>query len=232
MKTNLNEKQLAQIESWLEGDARYKLLDRTRTAVLKLKGTLLQVWLACYMFESDDQQSWLSNAKLIELTGLSKHTVIEARRWLIENGWLRDTGHVAAMKYENPTQGAYSVRVFSVDDPTKGAEVAPHGSADIAPGAKLAPRSRKRGADSARAKVAPPSAEVAPKGSTVAVASTGTPTGTLAPTLSLTVQAREPVPAGNDSLREDRTTKTTTKTTTKATTKPKTSASAARWSRT
>lgn len=195
MKTNLNEKQLTQIESWLDGDARYKLLDCTRTAVLKLKGTLLQVWLACFMYESDDQQSWLSNAKLMELTGLSKHTVIEARRWLVQNGWLKDTGHVAAMKYDDPSQGSYTVKVFSVDDPTKGAEVAP--------GAKVAPRFRKGGADSARAEVAPPSAKFAPNGSAVAFASTGTTTGTDTLTSTVRSHVSESVPTGKDpSLRE------------------------------
>jgi antibiotic biosynthesis monooxygenase (ABM) superfamily enzyme len=34
----MNEKQLAQIDAWLHGQHRYKLLDREQTGILKLKG--------------------------------------------------------------------------------------------------------------------------------------------------------------------------------------------------
>jgi hypothetical protein len=150
----MNEKQLAQVEEWLKGDHRYKLLDCTRTGILKLKGTLLQVWLACYMCENDNQQSWLSIPKLMELTGLSEHTVIDARRYLISIGAIRDTGHTANIMYENPRQGAYTCKVLTVDDPAK-----------VAPPAKLAAPRNKRAAKSAPAKVAVPPVKVAGKGS-------------------------------------------------------------------
>jgi hypothetical protein len=84
---------------------------------LKLKGSLLQVWLAQYMGESDDQVSWLSIATLMKLTGLSEHTVIDARKKLTEGGWMRcHAGKTAAQKYEKPTRGAHKVAVYSMDD--------------------------------------------------------------------------------------------------------------------
>jgi hypothetical protein len=161
----VNEKQLGQIDALLQGQDRYKLLDCEETAFLQLKGARLQVWLTCYICENDDQQSWLSNAAIMRLTGLSKHAVIDARRWLVENGWLKHTGHVAAMKYVNPSQGAYSVKVMSVDNPYKNCT-----------GAECAPQAPQRGTKDARAEIAPPSAESAPKGS-VSVSAFGSVSG-------------------------------------------------------
>src|ERR1035437_6129856 len=124
----MNDKQLAQIEDWLKGQKRYKLLDTERKGLLKLKGSLLQVWLAQYMNESDDQESWLSIATLMELTDRSEHTVIDARKKLTDGGWMRcHAGKTAAQKYEKPTRGAHKVAVYSVDDPSAkiaGAEIA------------------------------------------------------------------------------------------------------------
>src|ERR1035437_8442822 len=100
----MNEKQLNQIEEWLSGQKPYKLLDCSRRAFLKLKGARLHVWLALYTREDDDQQSWLSLERLMADTGCSKHTVIDARRWLVENGWIRVLDGSAADKYSNPSQ--------------------------------------------------------------------------------------------------------------------------------
>src|ERR1039458_3446737 len=115
----MNEKQLAQIDAWLEGQHRYKLLDCEQTALLQLKGSRLQVWLCVYLYENDDQQSWLSNGSIQRLTGLTENTVRAALQWLQANGWLKNTGHVAAIKYLNPTQGAYHVPIIRVDNPLK-----------------------------------------------------------------------------------------------------------------
>lgn len=115
----MNDKQLAQIEEWLTGQKRFKLLDTERKGLLKLKGSLLQIWLAQYLNENDDQESWLSIKALMELTGLSEHTVIEARKKLTKDGWARcHAGKTAAQKYEKPTRGAHKVSVYSVDDPS------------------------------------------------------------------------------------------------------------------
>lgn len=87
----MNEKQLAQIEEWLNGDRRYKLLDCEQTGILQLKGALLQVWLASYMCENDDQESWLGIKGLMKLTGLSNRAVIDARRDLVAMSALADS---------------------------------------------------------------------------------------------------------------------------------------------
>jgi hypothetical protein len=115
----MNEKQLTQVEAWLEGQARYKLLDCEQTAFLRLKGGLLQIWMCCFHHEGDDQQSWLSNPAVARLTGLTERYVTDARRRLRDNGWMKDTGHVAAIKYINPSQGSYNVPVVMVDNPCK-----------------------------------------------------------------------------------------------------------------
>jgi hypothetical protein len=74
--------------------------------------------MAHYIREKE-QQSWLSLDTLMADTGLSRHTVIDARRWLIDNGWIRVLEGSAADMYDNPTQGAHKVRIMCVDDPTK-----------------------------------------------------------------------------------------------------------------
>jgi len=113
----MTDKELNQIDSWLSGQNRYKLLDCSRRAFLKLKGARLQVWLAHYTSERDSQQSWLSLEWLMADTGCSKPTVIAARRWLVKHGWIRVLEGSAADMYENPTQGAHKVRIMCVDDP-------------------------------------------------------------------------------------------------------------------
>jgi hypothetical protein len=49
-------------------------------------------------------------------------TVMKWRRYLVENGWLVETGEVAGSKYEEPTTGSWKVPVVRVDDPTTKAE--------------------------------------------------------------------------------------------------------------
>jgi hypothetical protein len=130
----MNDKQLAQVEEWLKGQKRYKLLDTERKDVLRLKGSLLQVWLAQYMNENDDQESWLSIATLMEQTGLSEHTVIDARKKLTEAGWARrHSGKTAAQKYQKPTRGAHKVSVYSVDDPSAKVAGAEFADANVIP---------------------------------------------------------------------------------------------------
>lgn len=116
----MTDKELNQIDFWLSGQKRYKLLDCSRRGFLKLKGARLQVWLAHYTSERDSQQSWLSLEWLMADTGCSKPTVIAARRWLVKHGWIRVLEGSAADMYENPTQGAHKVRIMCVDDPTNG----------------------------------------------------------------------------------------------------------------
>jgi hypothetical protein len=205
----MNDKQLAQIDEWLDGQKRYKLLDCEQTAFLQLKGALLQVWMACFIHENDDQESWLSNSTLMRLTGIrSEHTVIDARRWLVENGWIRDKGHVAAIKYVNPTQGAYTVPVMSVDNPCKNCSPA-----------KNAVPPRKTTAKNAPAKNAEPPAKSADNVSAVAFAPAVAVASTVEPTTTLATPCMTSSPSEIPSLREDE----------KQQQKQKTSASAVKW---
>jgi len=153
----MNDKQLTQIQSWLEGDRRYKLLDCEQTAILQLRGAMLQVWLACYMCENDQQESWLGIKGLMKLTGLSNRAVIDARNDLKAIGALNETGHTANLKYTNPLQGAYTVQVTSVDNPFKGehSSLSEFGSLP----------SRKRREHSSHAKCSLPSEQCSHKGS-------------------------------------------------------------------
>ena len=111
----MTDKELNQIDFWLSGQKRYKLLDCSRRAFLKLKGARLQVWMAVYTSEGDEHQSWLSLETLMSRTGRSKHTVIEARRWLVANGWIRVLEGSAADKYDNPSTGAHSCRKLGTE---------------------------------------------------------------------------------------------------------------------
>lgn len=110
----MNDKQLAQIDEWLSGHKRYKLLDCECKELLKLKGSLLRVLLAQFMGGDDNEESWLSNSSVMELTGLSEKAVINARKELIKDGWMQATGETAAQKYEKPTRGARQVKVYSL----------------------------------------------------------------------------------------------------------------------
>jgi hypothetical protein len=121
----MTDKELQQVETWLRGQGRYKLLDCRRRAFLKLKGARLHVWLSHFTSENDDQQSWLSLETLMADTGYKKPAVIAAKRWLVKNGWIRILEGSAADMYENPTRGAHKVRIMCVDDPTKGKESLP-----------------------------------------------------------------------------------------------------------
>src|ERR1035437_481538 len=116
----MTDKELDQIDPWLSGQKRYKLLDCSRRGFLKLKGARLQVWMAVYTSEGDEQQSWLSLETLMSRTGCSKPTVIAARRWLVKHEWIRVLEGSAADMCERPTQGAHKVRIMCVDDPTNG----------------------------------------------------------------------------------------------------------------
>jgi len=110
----MNDKHLAQIDEWPSGQKRYKLLDCECKELLKLKGSLLRVLLAQFMGGDDNEESWLSNTSVMELTGLSEKAVINARKELVRDGWMQATGETAAQKYEKPRHGARQVKVYSL----------------------------------------------------------------------------------------------------------------------
>jgi hypothetical protein len=120
----MNEKELNLIDEWLSSQRRYKLLDCHRRSWLKhLHGTNLSVWLSVFTSENDDQQAWPSLAHLGRDTGLSRRSVIDAKLWLVEHGWIRVLEGTAADNYNNPTRGASRVQIICVDDPTKGCRI-------------------------------------------------------------------------------------------------------------
>jgi len=99
--------------------AELKLLDPNRKAFLHLPNSALRVWVAFWVYESDDQEAYPSLKRLAEATGLSRTTIIRWRDYLLKTGWLlRLTGY-AASRYSKPTRGSHTVAVYRVNDPTK-----------------------------------------------------------------------------------------------------------------
>jgi helix-turn-helix protein len=69
-------------------------------------------WMRHYSHErADNQESYPSVASLCEKCNLNEKTVFEARRWLIDNGWLVKVG-------ERRMEGRFTVPVFRVDHGT------------------------------------------------------------------------------------------------------------------
>lgn len=102
--------------------ADFKLLDPNRKAVLSLPDPALKLWLAYWMFESDDQEAYPSLDRLEQVSGQSRNTILKWRKYLLETGWLlRLTGY-ASDRYSKPTRGSHSVAVYRVNDPTKDEE--------------------------------------------------------------------------------------------------------------
>jgi hypothetical protein len=98
----------------------YKVLDCQRKGVLGLPSGAVHLWLAYWMHESEDNESYISTRALAAMMNVDRNTVMKWQRYLIENGWLKLTGGGAADKYDNPTRGASKVLTMRVDDPLKG----------------------------------------------------------------------------------------------------------------
>jgi hypothetical protein len=100
---------------------RLKILDCNRLGILKLPDSAFKLWFCRYMNEDDENESWVSIDTIIEQTKMSRRTIIRANKYLVENGWLVDTGKTAADKLlergKMPSKGAYQCRVFRADDP-------------------------------------------------------------------------------------------------------------------
>jgi hypothetical protein len=98
----------------------YKVLDCQRKGILGLPSGAVHLWLAYWMNESEDNESYLSTRTLAAITNTDRNTVMKWQRYLLANGWLKLTGGSAADKYDNPTRGASKVLTMRVDDPLKG----------------------------------------------------------------------------------------------------------------
>ncbi len=125
----MNEKELEQVESWFDGKGRYKLFDVNRLEILRaLSGNELKIWMLHWCYELRGQESWLSLSTIMELTDLTKPTVITAHKRMEELGWLVHTGEYAASKLDKPTRGSYLIKVYRVDDPTGKKSLPPESS--------------------------------------------------------------------------------------------------------
>ena len=103
---------------------RLKVLDCDRKAVLGLPDAAFKLWMCYWMHENDVQQSYVSLRTVQKVTGLDTKTIMKWQRWMLERGWLVDTGETAADVYgKKATRGSKKVRVLRVDDPTKGVSV-------------------------------------------------------------------------------------------------------------
>jgi hypothetical protein len=102
------------------GEPIYKVLDCQRKGILGLPSGAVHVWLAYWMHESEDNESYISTRALAAITNMDRNTVMKWQRYLLANGWLKLTGGSAADKYDNPTRGASKVLAMRVDDPLKG----------------------------------------------------------------------------------------------------------------
>ena len=98
----------------------YKVLDCQRKGILGLPSGAVHLWLAYWMHESKDNESYLSTRTLAAIMNVDRGTVMKWQQYLLANGWLTLTGGSAADKFEKPTRGASKVLTMRVDDPLKG----------------------------------------------------------------------------------------------------------------
>jgi hypothetical protein len=119
----MNDKTFSQIEAWVDGQKRYKLLDTSRRALLQLPDGAFKLWMTLYFHESDDQEVWISLATMIKRSGMSENSVAKWRDSMLKTGWLLKLEGSAADKYSKPTRGAHKVALYRVNDPTPKVEV-------------------------------------------------------------------------------------------------------------
>jgi hypothetical protein len=103
-----------------------KVLDCDRKAILLLPPAALKLWLCYWMNEDEENESYLSLGELEDQMDMrmSRRSIITWTKWLLDKGWLVEIpGKTAADKFlqrgKPATRGAYQIKVFRVDDPTK-----------------------------------------------------------------------------------------------------------------
>jgi len=114
----MTDKLYEQLGSILDGTRRYKLLDPRRKAVLALPANAFKLWMAYWMFESDDREAYPKRETLEKATGMSKPTLLTARQYLIETGWLVKVDGSAGSRYTKPSTGSWNIGIYRVDDPS------------------------------------------------------------------------------------------------------------------
>jgi hypothetical protein len=192
----MTDKLLDKIDSMLDGTGRYKLFDPRRKAVLALPANAFKLWMTYWAFESDDQEAYPCMETLMEAMQTSEPTILRARKYLIETGWLVKVAGSAAGRYSKPTNGAWNVAIYRVNDPTAKEMIPPAkdltvGAKDLIPPAKDSLLYGKQGKEMTEHILLPNGA--------FALASTGTTT--LTPTHAATSYVVD-APSGNPSLRE------------------------------
>jgi hypothetical protein len=114
----MSDKLYEQLGSILDGTGRYKLLDPHRKAVLALPANAFKLWMAYWMFESDDREAYPKRETLEKAMGMSKPTLLKARQYLIETGWLVKVDGSAGSRYTKPSTGSWNIGIYRVDDPS------------------------------------------------------------------------------------------------------------------
>jgi hypothetical protein len=113
----MKDKVFENVEAILAGK-RMKFLDPNRKALLKLHPSALTVWMAYWMFENDAQEAYPTMATLMDVTDISENTIRDWRDYLVETGWMIKLTGSAALRYIKPTNGAWNISVYRVNDPT------------------------------------------------------------------------------------------------------------------
>lgn len=146
------------------GEPIYKVLDCQRKGILGLPSGAVHLWLAYWMHESEDNESYLSTRTLAAIMNVDRNTVMKWQQYLLANGWLKLTGGSAADKYDNPTRGASKVLTMRVDDPLKEclAKIGHEGGGGNLIGEKIQPKVSGSGSGSSSRCVTVPSTSTAP----------------------------------------------------------------------
>src|ERR1035441_1617690 len=118
----LTDKVFENVEAILAGK-RMKFLDPNRKAVLALPLSPFKLWHTYWSFENDAQEAYPTMDTLTSTAKMSENTIIKARKYLLKTGWLIKLTGSAALRYAKPTNGAWKIDVYRVNDPTSKAEV-------------------------------------------------------------------------------------------------------------
>lgn len=118
MGINTEEKQLKTGEPWqpLYVSPKWDIL-------FQMPANALKVWLYHYARENRQRESWPSLKRITKACGMHQDTVVDARRWLRDNGWLvkvreivREDGefNIPVFRVERGTIPEKTIRKFSV----------------------------------------------------------------------------------------------------------------------
>jgi hypothetical protein len=131
---------------------RLKILDCNRKAVLGVPDSPFKLWMTYYTNEDDEQESWMSIKEIMAQTKMGRRNIIRSTQYLLSHKWLIDTGRTAADKWiamgKTPTVGSYQIKVYRVDDPTKGLVTNQTPDAEMSLGSNLSPKGSGSGSTS------------------------------------------------------------------------------------